>query len=274
MEYIQSLFVRIQEAGKNERSLNEWISFLDKEPLEYRSVAYESASMVIGIRDLLKGNRLNEWIKFYHCAKETHSFHMEIGLGWAFAKSDLSPVAHLEFLDPPMRWMVFDGMGYYHGLFKGRRTIIHRQVPDRIIGELVPGFDQGLGRRLWYRCKGEGNAVAELIQSFPEARQGDLWRGIGIATGYVGGNEKNSLKQLLLHAAGFRQQLSVGIALAALSRTLSGSVTEDIKEACKVICGRTLVEVLGVESGIREKINSKSDNFFRTWMRQLEEEFS
>ncbi|MBL0272347.1 MAG: DUF1702 family protein [Chitinophagaceae bacterium] len=92
-------------------------------------------------------------------------------------------------------------MGYYAGLFKGRRTIKNQLVPDGIGAQELQGFDQGLGRRLWYNARGEVKEVARLIQTFTSTRHPDLWRGIGIACGYVGGNQQENL-ELLLTASG------------------------------------------------------------------------
>ncbi len=274
MGYIQKVFLGVQDYMQKNRDPHELIIFLDSEPPEFRSVAYESASMEIGLKDLLQGRQLNEWMKFCSLSKEKHSFHLEIGLGWAFAKAEIAPSPYLELLAPPMQWMVFDGIGYYYGLFKGRRTVKNHQVPETINGEQLHGFDQGLGRRLWYICKGEVNGLVQFIQSFPSPRHPDLWRGAGIACGYVGGSEKTNLELLVAHSAGFKQQLCTGVALAALSRNLSDTVTRDIELACEIICGIPLQEVLRAEAGVSEKIDFKSGHFYIHWMTQLEEKFS
>ena len=112
---------------------------------------------------------------------------MDIGLGWAFAKTEISPTPYLESLHRVMNRMVFDGMGYYYGLFKGRKTVKNQLIPEGIEEQELHGFDQGLGRRLWYISKGEVNELVQLIQPFHFSRHADLWRGVGIACGYVGG---------------------------------------------------------------------------------------
>ena len=273
MEYIQKVFLGVQDYMQKNHGLEEVIAFLDAEAPEFRSVAYESASMEIGLQELSGGKELNYWKKFYQRSAKAHTFHMDIGLGWAFAKSEISPTPYLESLHQVMRWMVFDGMGYYHGLFKGRRTVKNQLVPAGIEMQDLHGFDQGLGRRLWYISKGEVNELIKLIQPFHLSRHADLWRGVGIASGYVGGNEKTNLEQLLTCSAGFKQQLCTGVTLAAISRSASNSVTGDIESACEIICGRTLSDVLSLETGIRKQFISVSGNIYLDLVSQLESAF-
>ncbi len=250
MEYIQKVFLSVQCYMQTNHELEELIAFLDAEPPEFRSVAYESASMEIGLQELSCGNELNNWKSFYHRAAKAHTFHMDIGLGWAFAKKEISPVPYFESLSPVIKWMIFDGVGYYHGLFNGRRTVKSQLIPDGIDEQDLHGFDQGLGRRLWYISKGNPDQHNQLIQAFHISRHPDLWRGAGIACGYVGGNDKTALEQLLKYAAEFKDQLCTGLRFAAISRSASNSITKDIEAACEIICGKSLSEVIGTEAGV------------------------
>ncbi len=253
MEYIQKLFLHVQEYMQKNPELDELIAFLDSEPPEFRSVAYESASIEIAIAELRNGKKFHNWINFYQRSANEHTFHMDIGLGWAFAKSEISPTPYLESLLRVTIRMVFDGIGYYYGLFKGRRTVKNQLVPESISGQELHSFDQGLGRRLWYISKGEVNELVQLIQPFPLSRQADLWRGVGIACGYVGGNEKENLERLLICSNQFAKQLCTGVTLAAISRNASNSVSEDIGLTCNIICGMPLDDVLNYESGLKNQ---------------------
>jgi hypothetical protein len=273
MEYIQKLFLTVQDYTQKNHELEELISFLDSEPPEFRSVAYESASMAKGLQELSDGKELNNWKIFYQRSASVHTFHMDIGLGWAFAKTEISPTSYLESLNPLMRWMVYDGIGYYYGLFKGRRTVKNQQIPEGIDATELYGFDQGLGRRLWYIAKGEVKEVTDLIQAFLATRQPDLWRGVGIACGYVGGNKQEDLEFLLSASGACRKQLQTGITLAAISRIASNSITADIETACLIICNRTLKEIKDLETQMTSKLfyiyANKGDSH---WITKLESE--
>jgi enediyne biosynthesis protein E3 len=273
MEQIQQVFLDVQNVMQKNHSLEEVLSFLDTLHPEYRSVAYESASMEIGMKEILNGLPLQEWMIFYRMASETHSFHLEIGLGWAFAKTELSPLPYMEKFSPMMQWMVADGIGYYNGLFKGRKTIKYHQVPEVLSGELLRGFDQGLGRRLWYNVKGNVDMLSSTIKSFPENRQGDLWRGVGIASAYVGGCDSQRLESLKNQTAEFIQQFCSGITLAAMSRLQSNTVTQDIELACAQLCGRPLPAILEAKTDLRAKIDTHSESEFQNWMTEVEEMF-
>ena len=243
MEYIQKLFLKVREFMCRDHEPDELIAFLDAEPARFRSVAYESASFEIALSDLSKDNKLENWKNFYIRSSSQHSFHLDIGLGWAFANREISPTPFMDIGIPVMRSMVFDGMGYYHGLFNGRKTVKSQLVPS-IIGEQdVFGFDQGLGRRLWYISKGDVEELGNLLFSFPQERQAGLWRGVGIACGYVGGNNEYNLIRLLKLSTIFKVELETGMTYAAMSRSASGSIGQDIEFAYRVIHGKSLKDV-------------------------------
>jgi len=243
MAYIQNLFLGIPEKMQQRQELDALIVLLDTEAPEFRSIAYESASMEIGLQALSMGGDLNLWEKFYHRSEKAHTLHMAIGLGWAFAKTETLPVRQLGFLSPAIQEMVFDGIGYYNGLYRGRRTIKSQLLPAGIEGAALRGFDQGLGRRLWYVCKGELKELADLFQPFPPSRHPDLWRGVGIACGYVGGSSTASLEKLAILAGEWRQQLSSGVTLAAITRQASGSITDGVEKACQIICKKSVEDL-------------------------------
>lgn len=261
MEYIQKLFLGVQNYMQQDHDWEELITFLDAVPPEFRSVAYESASMEIALQELSLGKELNNWKKFYQLKAKLHTFHMDIGLGWAFAKTEISPISYLESLQPVMPWMIFDGVGYYHGLFKGRATVKSQMIPPGVEKEVLQGFDQGLGRRLWYICKGEVSELMQLVRPFHPSRHADLWRGVGIACGYVGGSDRLNLERLLDCSTQFPDQLRTGVGFAAISRSASNSLNPDIELACEIICGKPLQEVLNAKPGIKGRLDPTSPVF-------------
>ena len=243
MDYIQRLFLDIEQSVGMIHSLNELTVFLDAELPEFRSVAYEAASMEIALRDLKAGRQLDSWKEFRQTHVKAHTFHIDIGLGWTFAKTAIQPDSYLQSMNPVTKWMVFDGIGYYYGLFKGRNTIKNKRMPEGIEDDDLHGFDQGLGRRLWYMARGNANEINQLSGSFSEERHSDLWRGIGIACGYVGGNKEDNLGYLLTVSGKHYKQLQIGVMLAAISRMASDSVNEGVEMACRIICNKTIQEL-------------------------------
>jgi len=273
MEHIQKIFLEVGNYMRNKYVLEDLIAFLDAHPPEFRSVAYESASMELATYDLSRGTQFQEWEKLYSRRREVHSFHLDIGLGWAFAKAQRLPVLSWASPHPYMRLMVFDGMGYYYGLFRGRRTVRNHLFPPGIEGQDVQGFDQGLGRRLWYIAQGEVKKVTQLIQGFPTSRRPDLWRGVGIACGYVGGSKIADLELLLVASGENKDKLCTGVALAAMSRNVSGSVTDDIKMACRIICDMPFEKIVAFKPELTDELKTRSDQDYSHWVTQLESWF-
>ena len=233
MDFIQKLFLDAGIFAHNTASLQELISLLEKQPPEYRSVAYEGASFELALTDLTRDGNLRVW-KEFKTLSEKHPFHVDIGLGWAFAKAELTPMSYLQSVSQMQGSMVLDGIGYYYGLFKGRATLKNKIMPAGLEEETRHGFDQGLGRRVWYMAKGKVREAVDLLESFPAARHPDLFRGIGIACSYVGGNERTGLLELFDRSGEHREELESGIRLAAISRILSETVTCDIDLAYQI----------------------------------------
>ena len=259
MDYIQALFLKVPGFLQS-TPLDAVIGFLDEEPPAFRSVAYESASMEIAWKDLSKHDALNAWRRFYAHSRQAHAFHVEIGLGWAFAKAGSSPIPHIASFSDASRTMIFDGAGYFFGLFHGRRTVMHTEVPPWVSGADLHGFDQGLGRRLWYRARGNTAALPELLRRFDPARQSHLWRGVGIACGYVGGLADPQLEELVSYAGENRPGLCAGIALAVASRSASDSITGSLEAACRVVCGTAIGDVLRITNGLFQDAGTPAQN--------------
>jgi hypothetical protein len=244
MEYIQKLFLDVQDFMRQQPSMDEIVNRLNSEPSEFRSIAFESASVGLALFDFSKGQELKTWEKLYADLGKFHSFHFDIGLGWAFAKTKTVPSKECEITNPLRRRMVFDGIGYYHALYKGRRTVKNQIIGEGIEGKDRDGYDQGIGRRLWYIAKGDVKTLNHQVQNFQSNRHSNLWQGIGIACGYVGGIDEQNMNLLLNTSAKYKQQLCTGIALAAISRNASDSVTENIERACEVFCHKKIKEVI------------------------------
>jgi hypothetical protein len=238
MEYIQNLFL---EAGALARTAGGWqelLPLLDQEPDEYRSVGYEGFSFELAMKDIDTMGALGEW-KEFRTATQEHAFHLDIGLGWALAKREVAIGVYIDSVDSITGSMILDGIGYYHALFKGRNTLKNKYVPAELEQQGLSGFDQGVGRRLWYMAKGNVQEAVNLLHGFPFERRGDLFRGVGIACGYVGGNSEKELRILEKLSAEHKDQLQLGIALASLSRILSNSVTPSVQRSYQIICGKS-----------------------------------
>ena len=238
MEYIQKLFLEAGALALTPGVWQEIVPLLEKEPPEYRSVGYEGFSFELAMKELILTGGLTQW-KEFRTASQEHAFHLDIGLGWALAKREVAVGVYIESVGSLPGSMVLDGIGYYHALFKGRDTLKNNNVPAEFEQQGLSGFDQGVGRRLWYMGKGNVHEAVNLLHGFPVERRGNLFRGIGIACGYVGGNSEEELRLLEKLSAEHKSQLQLGIALASLSRILSNSITPSVQLAFQIICGQS-----------------------------------
>lgn len=236
LETIQKIFRALQE------NYSAQITFNDYEP-EFRSIAFEAASMRIALEDLSSHNTLSDWNTFSE-KNDMHAAQIHVGLGWAFAQKEISPFSYLGQLKSVYCYRVFDGYGFYDGMFRKRKSVINRQKPEWDDDLAFSEYYQGLGRSLWYSNNGEIAAVKNLIEKFPEQDQADLWRGLGIAVAYVGGCYDDLLQIIFLQSGKFKNQLKLGAVLALVSRNNAGFISADTRQVCEKWTGRTTDEIL------------------------------
>ena len=127
-------------------------------------------------------------------------------------------------------------------------------------------YDEGIGRSIWYICKGDETKVSEMIQQFSLDRHSDLWRGIGIACSFVGGFEEATLKALLASAGKHSVQLGIGAAMVAESCIEADCLTNDIDLANR------LFNNLSAEEAMKITLKNKSviDFSLRDFILQME----
>lgn len=185
--------------------MDELIAELNKFEPRYRSVAFEGASVGIAL-----SSTIETWLWFKQ-KTEKHATQVHIGLGWSIAEGDRDIKSHLLTADPDYKVKVLDGLGYWHGLFQRRATIRTQQIPVNITPEYQAGFDQGVGRAIWYATKGEVDKVVNIINHCAEDRRPNLWQGIGVASTYVGGCTDEFIAELKSAAGKFKSNLEKGI---------------------------------------------------------------
>jgi hypothetical protein len=207
-------------------------------PEDFRGFAYEGAGMGCAVLDLLtlsRGRRLRALLEGAG-ADYPHLIH--VGAGWAFGKLRLRPWHGLRAGDPLLRWLAWDGFGFYHGFFDSDRVVGGRRL-ERGLG---PGQravrDQGLGRCLWFHECADPEALALRVAEFPEWRQADLWSGIGLAAVYAGGASEDELRALVEAADVYQNHLAQGAAFACAARVRAGTPLADhCRLAAPVITG-------------------------------------
>ena len=217
IETVVSTFQKGRKLSEQELGLEELISELNKIEPRYRSVVFEGASMGVAL-----ANSLETW-KTYANATMEHQTQVHIGLGWAIAEQQLDLPSILSHIEPDLQLKVLDGYGYWHGLFRRRLTIRTQEIPKNIAIGFQSGFDQGVGRSIWYATKGDVAKVLNIINHFSEERRPNLWQGIGVAATYVGGCSGTHQDELRSVARPYSANFDDGVSHATLSmqRSLS-----------------------------------------------------
>jgi hypothetical protein len=265
IERIRSIFLNTQLFYAKQNDMEVLLQYLKNTEPVFRSIAYESASMAIAIKELENNQELNTWLFFSKGPALPHRAQVYVGLGWAIAKLNLSFSSVVEKIETRLYYRVADGCGYYDGSFRQRQAVINQQLPVYLPEIAMPAYDQGVGRSLWYTSNADINKIRSKVDSFSASRHAGLWRGIGIAVAYVGGCDENTLKTLLEYAATNRIQLACGAALATRSRIEANTVTTDTDR-----CSRLWYELTTNKASLDPAAIENEEVYFN-WITQVEE---
>lgn len=257
MKKISTIFQQSAQAADEELDNEPLLFSLGNTDSEFRSVAYEASAMSRAILDFSENEKLDHWTAFLQQSPQ-HATQIHIGLGWAFSQKKVSPSSFFSTISPMMLPRVLDGLGYSDASFRQRVVIQNKIVPEEFNNKILKGYDQGVGRALWYIAKGNPAQLSKLIVTFPEERKSDLWRGVGIAVAYVGGFDKELLDELLTQAASFFDDFKIGIILATSSRARAETVTDFTELACQYWFGNSAKNM----AGFAQKAEAESTNYF------------
>lgn len=227
MQLIRDLFMETQSFCMANNDLTLIQHYLQQETSPYCSVAYESAAMHIAVKNAEESKDIKEWIDFANSTGKAHQAQVYVGLGWAIAKMKASSLPFALDMDALLQYYMADGCGYYDGCFRQRQTILNQQLPDYLPANLLPKYDQGIGRSLWYTYEADIDRIKSKIDSFSSDRQSSFWRGLGIAIAYIGGCDDKVLKNIFDNAGEHAEQLVQGSALVLKSRIQAGTATDD-----------------------------------------------
>jgi hypothetical protein len=200
---------------------------------EQRGFAYEGAVMAYTILDTIRGNRTRELLSG---AGEKHTLLAYIGIGFAMARlprplwkkvlPDLPSRYH-----PTMSWLAVDGYGFDRAYFETERWVDRQEIPNPYPWQGAPEYfpravDQGIGRALWFICGADPDKVSTAVRRFTDARQADLWSGVGLAATFAGGCPSDGMAQLRKAAGEHWSELALGSVFAVKARTDAGFVPE------------------------------------------------
>lgn len=272
MEKISEIFLSAQNNAQKITNLDLLIVELDNTDEEFRCVAYESASMVVAAKDIEEYDSLLNWKYFLEKSGSKYATYIHVGLGWALAQHKNVHLSLIKELEPIMQLRALDGYGFYDSILRKRKTIDQKIIPECINDEMLYGYDQGVGRRLYYFTKGNVITLQNMVNSFPTYRQENIWRGIGLACAFVGGCEVDVLKKIF--SIGNQQQLMLGATIVADARQQSHTITESIILICDQWFKRSIHEILQTAATAKNTIKQTEQNIYIAWLDNLLIEFT
>ena len=244
---------------------------------EFQGFAYEGAGMALALLDTLIPGRRDRLARFLAGPGEAHAYIIHVGAGWIMARLPVSPERLLARLDDPLlRWLALDGYGFHEGFFRWPRSVEGREVPRKLRGYARRGFDQGLGRSLWFVDGADVRLLPRTIGAFAEGRRSDLWSGVGLACGYAGGRGRADIEALLQAAGIYAPCLAQGVSFAAKARERAGNPAAHTELACQVICGINAAQAAAAsdEAGLELPPDRRGEPAFEVWRRRIQERFS
>jgi hypothetical protein len=204
-------------------------------------------------------------------AGRQHSYLIHVGVGWAVARLHVLRPDVRRRLDPLLRWLVWDGLGFARGFFAPRRHLL-RQVPP------LPGggyrsrvADQGLGRCLWFYGAADPDVVSRLVDAIPLARQADLWSGVGLAATYAGGAPAEVLTSLVEAAGPFRADLAQGAVFGATARLAADEVLPGTRSTSLTLSGLSPSDAAELADEARRGCHQGTAEDYERWRQRIRE---
>ncbi|MFI6044687.1 DUF1702 family protein [Nocardia sp. NPDC051321] len=243
---------------------------LDAVDEELRGIAYEGAGMGLMLLDTLLPYK-KRLPQFVHGPAAPYRCLVYIGAGLVLPRVPTNPHRFLARQDPFLRWLVMDGYGFYAGFFSWQHTVEQQRIPARLRGYARRGFDQGLGRSLWFSTGANVARIIDTIDVFPQERRGDLWSGIGLACAYAAGVlDREAIGVLVDASARYRPHLAAGAAVASVFRAQSGLTAPHTDLACDVIWATDASEVARMALDLAEDLpRDKTEPAYELWRDQI-----
>lgn len=239
---------------------------LDDLPADLRGFAYEGASMALVILDLIQPWSASRWRKLLDAAGDRHCYLCFVGAGWAAARLRMRRLPRLiTDADSLLSSLAADGYGFHQAFFNPG-TYVRRQAPHPLAG-----FDQGVGRSLWFVDGANPARIAATIAAFPARRRADLWSGVGLAAAYAGSRDDAAVIALANGAGVAHSSFAQGVAFAVAARARSGNLTAATERTCRIVWNEEAQAVVRIVDDAL--LAASQADRFESWRRNIRSAF-
>jgi enediyne biosynthesis protein E3 len=264
--FLQGYHLALEETNAHVLSVR--LNAIDR---ELQGFAFEGAAMAFGLLDLLTPWDRRRVQRLIEGPGDCYIYLVHVGLGWAMARLRARVDRTLARLDPLLRWLALDGYGFHEGYFHWQRRGEQQVVPSGLYGYARRAFDQGLGRSLWFVFCANPGQIAEAISRFDRVRRADLWSGVGLASSYAGGVDRETLEDLAKAASNYESQLAQGASFAAKARQRAGNPADVTDMAAEVLCGMSAEEAAKLtDSALIDLPADGIEPAFEIWRRRIQ----
>lgn len=198
-----------------------------------------------------------------------------LGVGAALSHLGLEPQIPESEKDSFWAFMVMDNYGFTEAIYRWRRTLGKREIPN--LGDRMAqrAFDHGVGRSVFFVSGGNVDIVCETIERFEVWRQPDLWHGFGLTAGHWAALDESDFRKILKRAGPFRKYVQSGVALATTLRVGTNEVSDYSDAVGRIACGASSAEIALLSSsclpGGAEPVGA---NAFLQWIRLRADAFA
>lgn len=265
---LQHVFVKSQQWIEQQESIDNLVKELPKHFFDYTAVAFEGASMQLAIKALRAQKPLKEWKELAEDCNHPYPLSSYLGLGMALAQLRLDPSPYAVEKGALLNARVWSGYGYYNNFFRNRSEVDYLNEQSLTVKSL---YWQGVGRSCWHKCQGDLDKLQKLLEPLNGKSTEALWRGIGIASTYLGIGSKKLWQQLESIAGKSKLQLAVGaIIVSASIRLTTRSICHDL---FSLWCGVSLEEAQQIHQSTATKaLIEDTTTPFLKWLELIEEQ--
>jgi hypothetical protein len=256
LESIGETFLRGYNAALNGNEPNDILPLVLAMPPSRRGFAAEGAAMGFAIADALPFAQ-PRLAGYLNAAQGHFAYLVHVGVGWAMARLPWRRGALLAQLDPLLRWLAFDGMGFHDTYFSFPRVRSGWRRQDS--GYAARAYDQGVGRALWFVSGGAADHAARLVADFPSLRQADLWSGLGLAMTYTDLCNAQDIAMVCRNARALSVHLAQGAAFACEAHALARDIPAHVDTVARELTGQDAAALSTLVREARARLPASDD---------------